>query len=313
MNMQIPYWGPFLCLFLLLFACSPEAPPKNVPTDSSPSSPAVTPVTPSSSEDPSLTPASQTPSSPTQTQNSDGDSTCLSGSEGCVCYPNGSCDPKDGIPMACIDQRCQAGDFALAGTLGGLCDADTSCTPFQGQALSCINGQCGLDSCPSGQTGCPCLASGRCLGTRDQRTMCQDRFCVPFACTPGSKSCVCAEGQCQDGLSCDLNVCRQVSSFIIRVEGSPDLRACDVLMEVDEGGVQMRLHDQVIAKKSRRGRKIGISMISKIQNQIANQPVQLVLDRPESISPDSERLVIVEATCYDKLGHPDPRTRVSIR
>jgi hypothetical protein len=84
-------------------------------------------------------------------------------------------------------------------------------------------------------------------------------------------------------------------------------------MEVDEGGVQMRLHDHVLAKKSRRGRKIGISMISKIQNQIANQPVQLVLDRPETISPDSERLVIVEAKCYDKLGHHDPRARISIR
>ena len=238
---------------------------------------------------------------------------CLIGSENCVCYPNGSCDPKDGLPMACIDGHCVDRPMIEPGILGGLCDAQTPCEAFQGQTLSCVNGLCAIDSCPSGRMGCPCGSNGACQPRDGVRGMCRDQFCVPFGCESGDKDCVCDQGTCAEGLSCDLNVCRQVSQFTITLSVGERVRACDLLFEVDEGKVELRLSDLVMAKMSRRGRKIGVSMISRTDVAPPREPITFVLDRPSSISPGTERLILVKSTCYDRLGHHDERAEVHIR
>ena len=248
-----------------------------------------------------------------QSSTSTTNESCLNGSENCACYPNGSCDPKDGIPMACIDGRCVDRPVLEPGTLGGACDAENPCEAFQGQTLSCINGYCAISSCPSGQMGCPCGANGACLPREGQRGMCHDLFCVPFGCEPGGEGCSCADGECAEGLSCDLNVCRKVSSYDLELTVGERVRACDLLFEVDEGEVELRPNEQVMAKMSRRGRKVGVSLISRADIPLPTKPLSLVLDRPSSISPDAERLILVKSICYDRLGHRDARSDARIR
>ena len=295
------------------FSCQNNSSTKSKSTSqSTPNTPHSPSIQPNNSDAPEITPSSTDPNDP-QGSTSTPNEPCLNGSENCACYPNGSCDPKDGVPMACIDGRCVDQPLIESGTLGGACDAQTSCDAFQGQALSCVNGRCAIASCPSGQMGCPCGERGACLPKDGERGMCVDQFCVPFGCDAGEERCSCDQGACGEGLSCDLNVCRRVSQVNIALDVGQRIRACDLLFEVDEGKVELRPNDQIMAKMSRRGRKVGVSLIARADVALPEEALSLVLDRPASISPDAERLILIKSRCYDRLGHPDERAEARIQ
>ena len=104
-----------------------------------------------------------------------------------------------------------------------------------------------------------------------------------------------------------------MSQVNIALDVGDRVRACDLLFEVDEGKVELRPHDQIMAKMSRRGRKIGVSLIARADVALPSDPLSLVLDQPASISPDVERVILVKSKCYDRLGHPDERAEASVK
>ncbi len=134
-----------------------------------------------------------------------GTTTCETGDEGCPCYPNDTCNTKDGVALACVEGEC-----AIGGT-GGDCDPGTwgaDCSP-----CACVNGTCadgkdgdGTCTCDAGWSGPDCASN--------------DDDCAPNPCLNGGTcsdevagfTCDCPAGfggtTCETALdSCDPNPC----------------------------------------------------------------------------------------------------------
>jgi hypothetical protein len=138
-----------------------------------------------------------------------------------------------------------------------------------------------------------------------------DNFCVPEACQRGEANCVCAAGNsCAGGdLTCTVNICRAGQVVHVGVR-APGARSCDVLIEIDKGKAEMRTAAGVRAKNARRGRRIAYSFIGTEDLDLPNRPVSFALE--PSTLPRTERVALIKATCYDRLGHALTSAEVSL-
>jgi hypothetical protein len=247
-------------------------------------------------------------------QGSQGAGDCERGAEGCPCYPNLTCDPKDRgdgvlIPMDCAENNCIPHVEPAEGSLRGRCLPNGVCNNFQGQTLRCIAGRCGLVDCPAGTMGCPCKAFGACITASE--TQCMDNFCVPDGCMRGAEDCVCGEGNscAGDDLVCKVNICRRSQVVHVRVVAL-GARACDVLVELDEGKVIVRAAQDVRAENARHGRRLALSFMSTQNLDLPNRSLSFDLE-PSTLA-RSERVSLISTTCYDRLGHVLNSAEVSL-
>lgn len=147
------------------------------------------------------------------------DAGCETGTEGCVCFSNGTCFDElscsaDSVCEPCPpgepgcpcseDESCSAGltcgddglCACLAGTDGCPCFGNGTCEdPFRCDATNTCR-------CPAGTEDCPCLSGGNCSGllTCEADDVCR--------CTAGTEGCACDAGSCEAGLFCgDDDIC----------------------------------------------------------------------------------------------------------
>ncbi|HEV3190207.1 MAG TPA: hypothetical protein VGY54_06895, partial [Polyangiaceae bacterium] len=191
---------------------------------------------------------------------------CLPGTQGCRCYSNASCDPVNGVPMACVSGMCVTTVLPSPGDLNGPClDAGTACNSFDGGPLECNSSRCELAGCPSGTYGCPCGPLGACNSVNGDPVACVDDRCVAQGCAPGAKGCVCLPGgSCSAKGGCVNGVCRFPSPTIGIV--GIGVRACDIVLVLapDVAAQAVRFETAIKGAYLQRGPRLALSFVKRI-------------------------------------------------
>ena len=116
----------------------------------------------------------------------------------------------------------------------------------------------------------------------------------PVACTPGTDGCSCDNGACNDGLSCQDNVCHPtVLSSGLQVL-SADARSCNFILSPVGKDTKVVFAATVKGKSVREGDKLAVSFLSK-DNQAFAQDALSVENAPTDMQ-------IRRGQCFDAQG-----------
>lgn len=222
---------------------------------------------------------------------------CTPGTRGCECRSDGTCDTYAGLPMTCMDGVCIETELPEPGELNGECSATIPCGTYNGEQLTCIDGTCQLSDCLSGTTNCPCGVYGAC---DDADARCEEAYCRLQDCTPGTAGCVCdSTGACEGGLECDDGYC-SLGARMELVVSSPDVRSCEVLLaDPDEAIGTVLYASSVTGRDDRQGDRFAVAWFSNTDAAFAPGALKIELASPTA---SAANLVVVESTCYDRLG-----------
>jgi hypothetical protein len=181
------------------------------------------------------------------------------------------------------------------GEAGCACANDDACA----DGLTCSDtGVCEVeDTCTPGDTGCTCLSDDTCSDAADE--------CVADVCTPrteclGELGCACTGGSCDDGLTCEDDVCTVGRGLRLTIAGG-DTRACDVVVTAPDTFL-----DDVVFPAGVRGRmrtrneRTAIALIRTSDTALSGTLATLVFAGFDEVEADV--VSAVEATCYDRLG-----------
>ncbi len=114
------------------------------------------------------------------------------------------------------------------------------------------------------------------------------------ACSAGSENCACNAGSCNDGLSCQDNVCvTSAASSGLRVQ-SAEARACNFLLSPVAKDTRVVFAETVQGKFLRQGDKLAVSFLSK-DNQAFAADALSVENAPAGMQ-------ISRARCFDAQG-----------
>lgn len=226
--------------------------------------------------------------------------TCPRGGEGCDCYGNNTCDPLNGVPMACVGGTCVRTADAAPGALNAPCgDELAGCTAHLGQALVCLGGTCQLADCPSGAVHCPCAGRDACYG----ELVCDDGTCVPPACVPGARGCPCRAGAnaCDEGGVCSDGVCTPPRWEV--VVDNVRVRGCEFAL--DESNVtpeDLRWSDRVIGEYYHRSPRVGGAFVTASEAS-AHGAAALSFVLGETHNPALPAgVVLSDVRCFDDAG-----------
>ena len=209
---------------------------------------------------------------------------CPPGSQNCPCAAGDACD--DGL--SCQEGFCITAAPCPAGTDGCPCDAG-SC----GEGLSCQADVCAPSTpCPAGTDGCLCDA-----GACGEGLSCQDNVCAPSTpCPVGTLGCPCGPNDaCDAGGLCGAGVCQPAGEGQRIAVNDSEIRACDLLLEIDPAAaLSVTLSPSIKGRHRRREGRVAIAWIALEDAapqgaviQLAGGPAQLILTE-----------------CYGRHGEP---------
>ena len=229
---------------------------------------------------------------------------CERGAEGCGCFADGTCAPKDGEPMSCLGNLCKAAALPEDGALGAACSAGDECAGLTGRPADCVAGTCELAGCPSGYLGCACGPLGSCAPFGDEAVRCSSAgLCMVGACEPGSLGCGCDSGSCGRGLACERGVCLSASRIDVQVNDAT-ARSCEALLwDNSSAPVQVVFGDKVVGRSEQKAPKVGVAFFSRGDESIT-AAAAATLERTDGRPLLRSQVQVKSATCYDRAGQP---------
>jgi hypothetical protein len=232
--------------------------------------------------------------------------TCAAGSENCTCLPADACDDglecKAGLCVP-VTSECPAGTQNCPCLEGELCEAGLQ------PALVCTEGLCVPEGTQVGGLNDPCGTDKPCGFHEGQRLECRDGSCqLPEAgCVAGTLGCPCDGGACSGSLECVSDACAPAAGSGL-VVGVSDVRACDVLLELD--GVQAVFSGKVLGVSSREGKKLALSFIARADETLGTVAALETLAGGKA---DLTGLTISSLACFDRLGKPVATPELSFK
>ncbi len=207
---------------------------------------------------------------------------CIRGSEGCVCYPNGTCNTAAGgaVLICNQDDICQLPDDEKPDVPGAgePCEEEVGCGELNSTPLSCLDGIC--------------------------------RF-APGTCAPGDAWCQCTEGEvCGDGLVCAGDYCHPAPAedhgLVVTGGDRSGARACDVRLSVAQSrtaSIKVTFPQGVVGEW--RGKKdyLALAFTVEADSALPVKVASLAVGVPKDIRDDSI-LTVEKVQCYDRQGRP---------
>ncbi len=221
-------------------------------------------------------------------------SECPGGTEDCPCLDDGTCNVAAGEDLVCQNNICVSTGGVPEGQAGGPCYPNGSCDG----ALECNNNICEEPGCPNGDLGCACGPGGVCS---DEEATCNtDNVCARAGCD-GQENCGCVGGAtCDEGLSCQNNVCRAPNGLSISVTHA-DVRSCDVLMMEGARKVDNAVYTaQVIGRTLKKSPRVGFAFAARENQPLSGRLATVTFEGTEAVSEDM--LSPISVTCYGADG-----------
>ena len=223
---------------------------------------------------------------------------CPAGEPACPCYPNGTCNPVDGIAQACRAGICGPPNDNPAGDLGQSCAYDADCRPYHDTPLACLSGRCTAPGCASGTPGCPCIAGTTCNGD----AQCVEGFCAAATCQTGALGCPCNAGACDAPLRCTSGTCRDEARVALTLL-TPQARACEGRVELSVDAVPAVQFDAALrGQQLQRGPALGFSFVTVADAPATGAQVTLIF----SGAAHAGDAALTTSRCYDRLGNLIP-------
>ena len=153
--------------------------------------------------------------------------------------------------------------------------------------------------CTPGDTGCACADGDTCSDASDA---CTEGVCAPRTDCSGELGCPCDGGSCDEGLSCENDVCVASNSQVVTLSGG-DARACDLVIMTNGRKVsEVTFPAGVRGRFKTRNEKTSVALIRTNDTALSGSVAAVTFDGDDAASGEIQT---VTATCYDRLGAAD--------
>ena len=114
------------------------------------------------------------------------------------------------------------------------------------------------------------------------------------SCSNGTLGCACNDGACNDGLSCQDNVCRASTTQQGMQILNAQARSCEILLGGVSDNTKVIFAETVQGKSIHQGDKLALSFLSK-NNEAFGEDALRLENAPSDVQ-------VVKSTCFDEQG-----------